>query len=560
MASEIRVNQIQSRTGVSTVSFTDTGPIFAGVSTVQGTLTVDGGVTADITSSGTSTLGNTVVGGGTTELIVNGDARITGILTVGQSSITLDGTTNNITLGDGNISIGSTTLITPTQFTTTGVGAALNTTGTGVTWSPSGPYVGAGGTDWFDYSHAAAYVGVDTSIVLTNGATYGKLYGRSPATVTTQAEAGKFWIIYLKQSDGSPAPPSSDLSVEPIAGWKFQLPYPATKGDNFNFNLADAIESFGSPTVPSSGTYYLGWAHSAAEGEGTTNGDWWSDDDATSKSSGNGSVYYRTNPGNVGAGISYTSWNGASQGGGMHFRFETLPKIDLKGTTLVSPNIVDPVFMGTPTLDGQSMVGGQLVYSTSWNENVTTVEYTESQFMDSIYMVSYALSGNPGWATCYMQFLNFNGVAYTGDNDYNSTSNWAETSSDSAEALNNTTYAGFEPGLWLSGNGTDYWHNGIYWIIPGAIRNNLGGSTYDMTVNANAAGGPYTPSIMVRGQSFLYRDGGSVGFYRENGGGIYTNNDTSVSGFRLIGANASHTIGTGSSNGWVSVWRFKRRV
>ena len=41
MASEIRVNQIQSRTGVSTVSFTDTGPIFAGVSTVQGSLTVD---------------------------------------------------------------------------------------------------------------------------------------------------------------------------------------------------------------------------------------------------------------------------------------------------------------------------------------------------------------------------------------------------------------------------------------------------------------------------------------------------------------------------------------
>ena len=28
----------------------------------------------------------------------------------------------------------------------------------------------------------------------------------------------------------------------------------------------------------------LGWAHSAAEGEGTTNGDWWSDDDAKTQS------------------------------------------------------------------------------------------------------------------------------------------------------------------------------------------------------------------------------------------------------------------------------------
>ena len=96
MASEIRVNQIQSRTGVSTVSFTDSGPIFAGISTVQGTLIVDGGITGDITSSGTSTLGNTVVGGGTTELIVNGDARITGILTVGTSSLTIDGDAGTI--------------------------------------------------------------------------------------------------------------------------------------------------------------------------------------------------------------------------------------------------------------------------------------------------------------------------------------------------------------------------------------------------------------------------------------------------------------------------------
>ena len=167
--------------------------------------------------------------------------------------------------------------------------------------------------------------------------------------------------------------------MEPVAGWKPQLPYPATKGDNFDFNLADAIESFGSPTVPSSGTYYIGWAHSEAEGEGTTDGDWWSDlDDNSSKSGGNGSIYWRQNYGNVGAGISYTLWTGASSGLVEYISVLRLfQNIDLRGTTLVSPNIVDPVFMGTPTLDGQSMIGGQLVYSTSWNENTTTVEYTE---------------------------------------------------------------------------------------------------------------------------------------------------------------------------------------
>jgi len=50
---------------------------------------------------GVSTIGNTVVGGGTTQLIVTGDARITGILTIGTSSVTLDGTNNQVNVGTG---------------------------------------------------------------------------------------------------------------------------------------------------------------------------------------------------------------------------------------------------------------------------------------------------------------------------------------------------------------------------------------------------------------------------------------------------------------------------
>lgn len=42
-----------------------------------------------------------VVGGATTALIVTGDARITGILTIGTSSITLDGNNNQIKIGTG---------------------------------------------------------------------------------------------------------------------------------------------------------------------------------------------------------------------------------------------------------------------------------------------------------------------------------------------------------------------------------------------------------------------------------------------------------------------------
>jgi len=465
------------------------------------------------------------------------------------------GTTISIS-SSGTISIGSTNLILPTQTTMVAVGATLDASGN-VKAAQGSTFIGVGGTAWFDYSVGTnGYVGVDTSIVLSNGVTYGRLYGRSPATVTTQAQAGKFWILYGKQS-GS-APPSSGMFIEPIAGWKFQLPYPATKGDTFKFNLADAEESFGSPTVPSSGTHYLSWAHSMAEGMGTTDGDWFSNEDDGSKTSGNGSIYYKGNFGNIGAGISVSSWDGSAVGAGIHFRLETLPKIDLRGTVMVSPNIVDPVFMGTPTFGGQQMFGGQLVYSTSWNQNTTSVEYLSANFMDSIYMFSYALSGSPGWTITYLQFTDAFGSAYTGSSDYNSTAEYVDGAV-TTPSVNDAAHADDEPGLWLSGQGVQYWHNGIYWIIPGAIRNNRGGSTYDPTKDANSGSGPWTPSIMVRGMSYLYT-GASHGYYREQGGGIYKNSSNTVSGFRLIGGDNDANIGSGSSNGWVAVWRFRRTV
>ena len=59
-------------------------------------------VTSNMNVTGVTTLGNKVkVGVGTTALIVEGDARITGILTIGTSSITLDGSSNSINVGSG---------------------------------------------------------------------------------------------------------------------------------------------------------------------------------------------------------------------------------------------------------------------------------------------------------------------------------------------------------------------------------------------------------------------------------------------------------------------------
>ena len=53
----------------------------------------------NIANAGIITAGNVVIGAATTDLIVNGNARVTGILTVGTSSLKLDGPNNLVNVG-----------------------------------------------------------------------------------------------------------------------------------------------------------------------------------------------------------------------------------------------------------------------------------------------------------------------------------------------------------------------------------------------------------------------------------------------------------------------------
>jgi len=84
--------------GLSVVGNTDLVGNLIGVN-ATGISTIVNLTSTNVSVTGVTTLGNTVVGGGTTQLVVNGDARITGILTMGTSSITLDGTQNKIISG-----------------------------------------------------------------------------------------------------------------------------------------------------------------------------------------------------------------------------------------------------------------------------------------------------------------------------------------------------------------------------------------------------------------------------------------------------------------------------
>ena len=112
-----------------------TGISITGVSTLttlnstNGTITNLTGTAATITNAS----GTVKIGIGTTALLVEGNARVTGILTVGSSSITLNGITDTINVGTGltlsSSGINVSGVITATSF----VGNGSGLTGAGST-------------------------------------------------------------------------------------------------------------------------------------------------------------------------------------------------------------------------------------------------------------------------------------------------------------------------------------------------------------------------------------------------------------------------------------------
>ena len=82
------------------------------------------------------------VGSSGTTLFVNGDARVTGIVTIGPASITLNGITNIINVGTGITINGSTGVIQATSVvvggtTITGAGVTSITAGSGISVNQS---------------------------------------------------------------------------------------------------------------------------------------------------------------------------------------------------------------------------------------------------------------------------------------------------------------------------------------------------------------------------------------------------------------------------------------
>ena len=117
------------------------------------------------------------VGASGTTLFVNGDARVTGIVTIGPASITLNGITNIINVGAGITINGSTGIISATSIvlggtTLTGAGVTFITAGSGISVNQSTGNVtitatgGGGSSQWVTTAagiHTLSNVGIGTT-------------------------------------------------------------------------------------------------------------------------------------------------------------------------------------------------------------------------------------------------------------------------------------------------------------------------------------------------------------------------------------------------------------
>lgn len=183
---------------------------YATYATTAGIATVSEGLTGTPNIEvGIITATNVVIGGGTTQLIVNGDARVTGILTIGTSSITLDGANNTINVGAGVTIDGDGGTITATSLivggtTLTGAAVTYITAGSGISVDQSTGNVtitatggGGGSSQWVSTTagiHTLSSVGIGT----TNPTS--KLTVKGNTSLETLSVSGVSTFSYIKNT------------------------------------------------------------------------------------------------------------------------------------------------------------------------------------------------------------------------------------------------------------------------------------------------------------------------------------------------------------------------
>ena len=169
--------------------------LLAYVNPITGVVTVT--TAPGLNVSGISTFGNVVVGGASTSLVVNGNARITGILTIGTSSLTLDGVNNQIKIGTG-VTIGESGSASFTQ--------GVNVSGAITATSFVGDGSGLTGVNVSVASYASN-AGVSTYAVTSGVSTYSSYSVTSgiASALTLTADINTSGVITASSFSGSGA-------------------------------------------------------------------------------------------------------------------------------------------------------------------------------------------------------------------------------------------------------------------------------------------------------------------------------------------------------------------
>jgi hypothetical protein len=158
---------------------------------------VTGNLSGNVNSTGISTFNSVIAGSATTALIVNGSARVTGILTVGTGSITLNGNTDNVNVGTGVTIYGSVGVVSATTFRGTLAGFAA-TAGYAITSIQSSTSEFANASETSNTSNTAttltASSNVNTSGIITATGGFSGAFGGAPVVITVSGSVLTFTV------------------------------------------------------------------------------------------------------------------------------------------------------------------------------------------------------------------------------------------------------------------------------------------------------------------------------------------------------------------------------
>ena len=189
MASEVRVNKLTNRSGFSTITFADSGPVIAGVSTFDVIK-----VTADV-GAATGTFTGAVSG---TTGTFSGDVSIGGTLTYEDvtniDSVGLITARSGINISSGQLNVGTASTLNVSGLNVTGIVTATSYYGSGANLSnlPASSPVGTG-TDKVFWENGQHITGTYTIANWTNAGTFGPITVAAGKTVTIGT--GSYWTI-----------------------------------------------------------------------------------------------------------------------------------------------------------------------------------------------------------------------------------------------------------------------------------------------------------------------------------------------------------------------------